>query len=213
MGDKPNLVVALLGLGKLDLDEGDPVAARVRFAEALRITQGYGQVGNHAGALEGLAAVAAAVAPAHALRLAGAAARLRAAAGHPVPDDEQAALDRRLRPAWALLGESAGAAAWAAGEALSYEEAGAEGLREVGPVDPPRPPEGEAPGAPLPGGLSAREAEVLRLVAEGLPDATVAARLNVSPRTVHAHLRAIYGKLGIASRSAATRWAVEHGLT
>ncbi len=66
--------------------------------------------------------------------------------------------------------------------------------------------------APYPAGLSAREVEVLRLVAEGLTDAQVAARLFLSPRTVSQHLRSVYNKLGVSSRSAATRFAVEHGL-
>jgi DNA-binding NarL/FixJ family response regulator len=64
----------------------------------------------------------------------------------------------------------------------------------------------------LPAGLTAREAEVLRLVAEGLTDAQVAERLILSPRTVSTYLTAIYGKLQVNSRSAATRWAVENGL-
>ena len=54
---------------------------------------------------------------------------------------------------------------------------------------------------------------MLRLVAEGLSDAEVAARLYVSPHTVKAHLRAIYGKLAVPSRTAAARFASEHGLT
>jgi len=54
--------------------------------------------------------------------------------------------------------------------------------------------------------------EVLGLLAEGLPDAQIAARLFLSPYTVKAHLRSIYGKLGVSSRSAATRFALEHGL-
>jgi ATP/maltotriose-dependent transcriptional regulator MalT len=62
-------------------------------------------------------------------------------------------------------------------------------------------------------GLSAREIEVLRLVAEGLTDAEVAERLYLSPRTVSGHLRSIYNKLGVSSRSAATRYAIEQGLT
>jgi DNA-binding NarL/FixJ family response regulator len=61
-------------------------------------------------------------------------------------------------------------------------------------------------------GLTAREVEVLRLVAYGMSDALIAERLVVSLRTVHSHLRAIYRKLGVSSRSAATRWAVEHHL-
>ena len=71
-----------------------------------------------------------------------------------------------------------------------------------------------APAAPpaYPGGLTAREVEVLRLVAQGLPNAEVAERLYLSPRTVNGHLTAIYGKLGVASRSAAVRFALDHGL-
>jgi DNA-binding CsgD family transcriptional regulator len=63
-----------------------------------------------------------------------------------------------------------------------------------------------------PAGLSAREVEVLRLVASGLTDAQVAERLFISPRTVGQHLRSVYNKLGVSSRTAATRFAVEHGL-
>jgi DNA-binding CsgD family transcriptional regulator/tetratricopeptide (TPR) repeat protein len=66
---------------------------------------------------------------------------------------------------------------------------------------------------PMPFGLSARELDVLRLVAEGLTDAQVAERLFVSRHTVNAHLRAIYGKLGVNTRAAAARLALEHGLT
>ena len=66
--------------------------------------------------------------------------------------------------------------------------------------------------ATYPAGLSAREADVLRLVAVGLSNAEVAERLYLSPRTVDTHLRSIYNKLGVSTRSAATRFAVEHGL-
>ena len=63
-----------------------------------------------------------------------------------------------------------------------------------------------------PDGLTAREVEVLRLVAKGFTDAQVAKELVLSPRTVHAHLSSVYSKLGIPSRSAATRYAIEHDL-
>ncbi len=58
-------------------------------------------------------------------------------------------------------------------------------------------------------GLSRRELDVLRLVATGMTDAQVADRLVLSPRTVNSHLHSIYGKLGVSSRSAATRFAIE----
>ena len=61
-------------------------------------------------------------------------------------------------------------------------------------------------------GLTAREVEVLSLVAAGLMNRQVAERLGVSTRTVDAHLRSIYAKLGLKSRTAATRFAVEHNL-
>ena len=53
---------------------------------------------------------------------------------------------------------------------------------------------------------------MLRLVAQGLTNAEVAARLYLSPRTVNSHLTAIYAKLGAASRPAAIRFALEHDL-
>ncbi len=61
-------------------------------------------------------------------------------------------------------------------------------------------------------GLSTREVEVLRLVARGLTDVQVASQLFVSRRTVSSHLRSIYGKLGVSTRTAATRIAIDRGL-
>jgi DNA-binding NarL/FixJ family response regulator len=64
----------------------------------------------------------------------------------------------------------------------------------------------------FPAGLTAREVEVLRWVASGLTDGQVAEKLIVSPRTISTHLRSIYNKLGVNSRSGATRFAVEQNL-
>ena len=60
--------------------------------------------------------------------------------------------------------------------------------------------------------LTSREIEVLRLIAQGLTYVQIAAQLVVSPRTVDAHLRAIYGKLGVKSRHAAARMAIDQQL-
>ncbi|RXZ41716.1 response regulator transcription factor, partial [Agromyces binzhouensis] len=62
------------------------------------------------------------------------------------------------------------------------------------------------------GALTEREIEVLRLVATGLTNRGVAERLSLSEKTIARHLSNIFGKLGIASRAAATAYAYEHGL-
>ena len=64
----------------------------------------------------------------------------------------------------------------------------------------------------LPRGLTAREAQVLRLVAAGKSNREVAAALVISEHTVARHLQNIFAKLDVSSRSAATAFAFEHGL-
>ncbi len=70
--------------------------------------------------------------------------------------------------------------------------------------------------APLRGGgvtpLTPRQAEVLGLVAHGLSNADIAARLHLSEHTVHRHLSNIYTTLDLGSRAAAAAYAVGHGL-
>jgi len=63
-----------------------------------------------------------------------------------------------------------------------------------------------------PAGLTSREVEVLRLVARGPTDIQVAEQLIISPRTVNTHLTSIFNKLGVDSRTSATRFAVDHRL-
>ena len=86
---------------------------------------------------------------------------------------------------------------------------------EPHPAVHPTPPDMPRPSAPRstdPAGLTARELEVLRLVAQGLSDREAAQQLVVSPRTINAHLTSIYSKLGVSSRAAATRFALDHHL-
>jgi DNA-binding NarL/FixJ family response regulator len=59
--------------------------------------------------------------------------------------------------------------------------------------------------------LSEREVEVLRLLAHGMTNKDIAQTLILSVRTIEAHLRNIFGKLGVRSRTEAALWAVEHG--
>ena len=62
------------------------------------------------------------------------------------------------------------------------------------------------------GGLSARELEVLRLVAAGKTNRAIAADLVLSEKTVARHVSNIFAKLGVSSRAAATAHAYEHDL-
>ncbi|TMC97295.1 MAG: response regulator transcription factor, partial [Chloroflexi bacterium] len=53
---------------------------------------------------------------------------------------------------------------------------------------------------------------VLRLMAQGQTNVQIAEQLVISPRTVNSHLTSIYKKIQVTSRSAATRYAIEHQL-
>ena len=65
---------------------------------------------------------------------------------------------------------------------------------------------------PCPGGLSAREVEILRLVAAGLTNRAIAEELTISERTVDRHVSNIFTKLDVSTRAAATAYAYEHDL-
>jgi DNA-binding CsgD family transcriptional regulator len=62
------------------------------------------------------------------------------------------------------------------------------------------------------GPLSEREREVLRLVAEGLPNKAIARRLFISANTVNFHLTSVFRKLGVDTRAHAVAVAARHGL-
>jgi DNA-binding NarL/FixJ family response regulator len=61
-------------------------------------------------------------------------------------------------------------------------------------------------------GLSAREREVLALVAEGLPNKLIARRLEISEKTVKAHLTSVFSEIGVTDRTQAALWAQRHGI-
>jgi DNA-binding NarL/FixJ family response regulator len=60
--------------------------------------------------------------------------------------------------------------------------------------------------------LTAREVEVLRLLAQGLSNKDIGARLVISPKTAGNHVEHIYSKIGASSRASASLFAVRHGL-
>lgn len=104
------------------------------------------------------------------------------------------------------LGQEAFEAAWAEGRTMTPEEAIDYALLA------PETPAQAGPPQDFPSGLSAREAEVLKLVARGMTNAQIAKELFISPRTVNAHMGSVYHKIGSSTRAEATRFASEHCL-
>jgi predicted ATPase/DNA-binding NarL/FixJ family response regulator/Tfp pilus assembly protein PilF len=157
-----------------------------------------------------------------AARLFAAAVAIRAVAPgtNPLTLTRPADYERDIAALRVMLGEEAFAVQWAAGEALTLEQAievalagqalDAEGSKSA-PLTVAFSPE-LLPPRTVPAGLSAREVEVLRLLAQGLTDAQIAKELVISRRTVNWHVASIYSKLEVNSRVAATRFAVEHHL-
>ena len=126
---------------------------------------------------------------------------------------EQPYHDRTLDTARTQMGETAFVTAWAEGQEMTPWQVIAAGadtqtLEEVRRNSKTRPLPAQA--STLPVVLTRREVEVLRLLAQGLSNNQIAERLVVSTYTVNKHTQSIYGKLCVNSRSAATRYAVEH---
>jgi predicted ATPase/DNA-binding CsgD family transcriptional regulator len=208
MGHRHGTAESLAVLGKVVAAQGDFAAARRLYEESLALSEDLGEKWVIAACLVGLGEVVAAQQKlAWAAQLWGAADALRDAIGVPIPPVELADYERSLSAARVHLGERAFAAAWAQGRAMTPEQAvAAQGQK-------PAPPPTTTMTLPTyPAGLTAREVEVLRLLAGGLTDLQIAEKLVLSPRTVHAHISSIYNKLGATSRSAATRYAIEHRL-
>ncbi len=210
IGNREDTAESLFLLARVEAHQGDNVAARALYEQSLAIAIVEGNSKHDIDLfLEGLAGVVAAQGePAWAARLYGAAEALRDANSIPIVPVYRAEYERSVAATRAQLGEQAFADVWAEGRAMTPEQALAaeDQLLLLTPTPPTR------PAATYPDGLSAREVEVLRLLAQGLTDAQIAEQLVLSLHTIHAHLRTIYSKLGVTSRSAATRYAFEHQL-
>jgi len=223
--NREDLARTLCALGRLDLRQGKLAQARMRYGEGVTTLLNSWRAARLtvrttwalASCLEGLGEIALSQGQvAWTVRLFAVAETLRAAGEYRnLIGIEQPFYERTLAEARTKLGEESFAALWAEGRAMTPEEvlaaegqstsstqveAGAPVLMATKSLSPPV------------GGLTARQVEVLRLVAMGLTDKQIAERLVISPRTVNIHVHAIYKKLGITSRSAATRYAMEQQL-
>ena len=162
-------------------------------------------------AIEGLAAIAAATGkPERAAWLFGAAMTIRTRTGGFVDQDLFGRTPETISALRNTLGPDAYDAAFAAGESATLAEILTEVNRDALTGDESQ----ENPQPVLPGaqnGLTPREREVLRLVAQGRTNREIANTLFVSHRTAATHVANILGKLGVSSRTEATAWAVREG--
>ena len=186
--------------GDLHRRRAEWVPALVHFARTLTLQEQTRDVVLGGAVLDGVAGVAAALRSAPtAATLLGAGDSWRELHGlHRVPM-VQPAYERDVARARRQLDPDVFAAAYSAGRRLAPEDAQTALRQAVADLV-----SGLTEG---PASLTHREREVLDLVAGGLSNAEIALRLVVSPRTVHAHLRSIFGKLGVTTRTAAARHA------
>jgi predicted ATPase/DNA-binding CsgD family transcriptional regulator len=220
IGQKELIVAVLTNLGWLALDLGDTLGG-VRFlADSLVACRDVGWVFSGDETLEGLAFVATTQGRGwQAAQLLGIAHAHRQATGRHILPSFQTRHKRIVAAAQALLEPSAFHQAFTEGQALPLEwvfqthtvllEPPLQ-LPEQAPLPASMLAAPQAP--PAIADLTEREIEVLRLVARGMSNAEVAETLVISPLTVNVHLRSIYRKLDVSSRTAAARLAIDHQL-
>jgi DNA-binding CsgD family transcriptional regulator len=207
--DALGIVMCLTNIGLVTLAQGDYETSAALLREGLCLARELDHKTFIQYCTIGLASVAAfQTHPVRAARLWGAAEGMSETYGARFSHAGREAIDYegRLAVARSQLEEAVWTAAWAEGRAMSLEQAVEYALEQEDARPEPAAPEA------YPAGLSAREAQVLRLVATGMTNAEVADKLYLSSRTVGWHLGSIYRKLGLHSRTEATRFAAEHDL-
>jgi predicted ATPase/DNA-binding CsgD family transcriptional regulator len=220
MGDRRGEVWGLAGLAWVSLWQRDYSVARLLYEEALAVLArlDYAYTSFVALCLEGLAGTASGLALfSWAARLWGAADALRRDNGPVQPPVLRPFYAQFVAVGQARLGYDAFMAAWSEGQNMTLSQV----LNAQEPVVVPV----SLPLAPQPvssqrvdmtllphHSLTGREVEVLKLVTRGLTSAQIADNLHISVLTVNTHVRSIYDKLHVTSRSAVTRYAIEHKL-
>jgi non-specific serine/threonine protein kinase len=241
LGMRRAMGLSLTNLGQLARLAGDRQRAWAHLRESLLLMVEGGEYRHAPSALEACAGLLAAEGQAApAARLFGAAEALRERVGRPLPPVQRRQYERDVARARAALDPAAFATARAAGRALTPDEAVALALSAAeaaaggaaptsAAADDARAcasgagPSGDATaaggartsagalcGQPAPP-LTAREREVVALLARGLSNQEIATRLVVSEHTVHRHVANVLTKLGVPSRAAVAALAVREG--
>ncbi len=209
LGRKAALLGILQEQGFIALQQSAIVRAAAFFTESLVSAQELKRVRSIAPSLVGLAAVACAIGEYESVvQFLGAVAALLSKSNHVLDPIDQSDYDSSMAAARTNLDSKTFDQAWTEGQALPLEQAIVEAIalaaKAESTVTSAQPP--------YPAGLTPREVEVLRLVAQGMTNTKLAAQLVISPRTVNTHLSSIYRKLNTSSRAGAIRFAIEHGL-
>jgi ATP/maltotriose-dependent transcriptional regulator MalT len=214
----------LHALGRVACSEGSYAEAYTHYQRSLTIFQEIGNLTSIAFCLEGLAEVL--LAQGHLLKAAsilGCAEAVRQLSNAIRPLVAQKSYEATVTTLRLQLGEQAFQEARQQGqhikpEALSqflaYNDVFS--ISPLAQVSAPAPVTLSGPATNVPPAtsedLTRREVEIFHLLADGLTKSQIAQQLTISFHTVNAHVRSIYAKVGVSSRSAATRYALENGL-
>ncbi len=222
LDNKWRIAFLLHNLGHVAQAQGNYAGMAALFEESFVLFRELGHKGGIADCLAGLAAVAGVQGQQElAVQLFAAAQALFNTIGARLDPTDRAEYDRNLAAVRTQLDEPTFTVAWTQGQQMTWEQiiAAPEQVKRKQGLPTPQPASPLVfsqvqgpPSAAYPAGLTAREVEVLRHAAQGLSYAQIAERLIISARTVDAHLRSIYSKLGVTSRNEATRVAREHQL-
>jgi DNA-binding CsgD family transcriptional regulator len=196
-----SLDMMLLNQGFAALISGDLRESGQRLAEGLRIARQLDDRVAQCHLLGTLACCAAGSRePRLAAQLFGAAENLRAEAGATINAGIAPTLAQATTSVTATLGPSRFETEFTAGQRLSRDAAARLALGEAAPPAVAASDHGSA------GALRQREADVARLVADGLSNKEIGGRLFISERTVESHVRSIMNKLGFNSRAQIAGW-------
>jgi DNA-binding CsgD family transcriptional regulator len=178
---------------------GDLVAARRNYLEAVTIAADFHDAVNVANLLDGLAQLESMEGRfERVVRLTASAERLRKTVGAELSPEWRQPLQQALAEARAQLGREASDAAARSGATMGIEEASRFAMGAPAAA-------AHENGSPL----TARERQVALLIAEGLTNGEIAARLKMADRTADAHVEHIRNKLGLRTRSQIAVWAHE----
>jgi predicted ATPase/DNA-binding CsgD family transcriptional regulator len=227
VGDRLKIRWGLYCLGWVAFARWDSAVARVMYEKLLKVLRRLDDKELLATCLEGLGSVVASqgaverpqgdpfvgkqpweAATQWAVRLWGMAEAFREVSCMPLLPGQNPAYEHTVTAIRAQFGEEAFATLWSEGRSMTPEQA----IAALQRAEMPQQGLSAKPSATYPAGLTQREVEVLRLVAKGLTIGQIAEQLMISFHTANAHVRSIYNKLEVTSRSTATRYAIEHHL-